>query len=256
MIASTRHRRRSLPILLAGVGLLTATSACADRGSGEAAAPSSGASSAASPAAPSPAAEEAELSTEDELAAGLLPPEAFGPDAQVVTVDVRQLSTSGSGGLPPGGTVTPPECGQSVGSTQLTPEDFGVVVAQTATTGTGVTAQVLAESEQVDGEEPQFDEVVARCPEVTVELPDGSRATITFTDFEVPDVGDTSDGVAFTTAVQGADGTSVTVPTLIAVAAEGQRLLFLQQTGASSAPLDEAAFTALFEDAFEAQQQA
>jgi len=204
MIASMRHRRRSLPILLAGVGLLTVASACADRGTGEAAAPSSGKSSAA----PSPAAEEeSALSPEDELAAGLLPPEAFGPDAQVVTVEVRQLTTSGSGGLPAGGTITPPECGQSVGSTQLTPEDFGVV-AQTATTGTGVTVQVPAESEQVDGQEPQFDELVDRCPEVTVDLPDGTRATITSTDVEVPELGDTSDGVAFTTAVQGADGTA------------------------------------------------
>ena len=45
------------------------------------------------------------------------------------------------------------------------------------------------------------------------------------------------------------------MPSLLAVAAEGPRLVSLQRTGADSAPLDEAAFTALFEDAFEAQQQ-
>jgi hypothetical protein len=250
MIASMRHRRRALPILVTGLGVLTAVSACADRGNGEAAAPSSSDSAAAT----SPAAEEDQLSTADELAAGLLPPEAFGPDANVVTVDVRQLATSGSGGLPPGGTITPPECGQSVGSTQLTPEDFGVVVAQAATTPTAVTAEVLAESEQVDDQGTQFDELLDRCPEVTVEAPDGSRATVTFTALEVPDLGDASDGVAFTTAVQGADGTNVTVPSLIAVATDGQRVLFLQQTGVNATPLDQAAFTAMFEDAFEAQQ--
>ncbi|MGY1592836.1 hypothetical protein ACI79D_12725 [Geodermatophilus sp. SYSU D00708] len=251
MIASMRSRRRSLPVVLAGLGVLTAVSACAERG-GEAAAPSSS----AGPAATSPAAEEAELSTEDELAAGLLPPEAFGPDAQVLTVDVRQLASSGTGGLPPGGSITPPECGQSVGSTQLTPEDFGVMVAQTATSSAAVTAQVLAESEQVDGEAAQFGELLEQCPEVTVAAPDGSTATVTFSDFEVPALGDASDGIAFTTAVQGADGTSITVPSLMAVAIDGQRALFLQQTGTNSAPLDEAAFTGLFEDAFAAQQQA
>ncbi|MGY1622076.1 hypothetical protein ACI789_07780 [Geodermatophilus sp. SYSU D00965] len=252
MVASMRSRRRNLPVVLAGLGVLTAVSACAERGGGEAAAPSSS----AGPAATSPVAEEAELSTEDELAAGLLPPEAFGPDAQVLTVDVRQLASSGTGGLPPGGSTTPPECGQSVGSTQLTPEDFGVMVAQTATSSAAVTAQVLAESEQVDGEAAQFGEVLEKCPEVTVAAPDGSTATVTFSDFEVPALGDASDGIAFTTAVQGADGTSITVPSLMAVATDGPRVLFLQQTGTNSAPLDEAAFTGLFEDAFEAQQQA
>jgi hypothetical protein len=31
-----------------------------------------------------------ELSTADELAAGLLPADAFGPEANVVTIDIRQ----------------------------------------------------------------------------------------------------------------------------------------------------------------------
>jgi hypothetical protein len=247
MIDSMRHRRRSLPVALAGLGLLTVVSACAERGAGEAAAPSS-----SEPAATSSA--EGGSSTEDELAAALLPAEAFGPDATVVTVDVRQLATSGSGGLPPGGSITPPECGQSVGATQLTPEDLGVVVAQSATGPAGVTVQVLAESDQVEGQAAPFDELLARCPRVTVAAPDGSTATVEFTALEVPDVGDSSDGVAFTTAVQGSDGTTLTVPSLLAVATDGPRLLFLQQTGANSTPLDQAAFTALFEEAFEAQQ--
>jgi hypothetical protein len=41
----------------------------------------------------------------------------------------------------------------------------------------------------------------------------------------------------------------------MAVATDGQRLLQLQQTGADSAPLDPAAFTALFQSAFDTQSE-
>jgi hypothetical protein len=61
--------------------------------------------------------------------------------------------------------------------------------------------------------------------------------------------------VSFTTALEGPDGTDVTVPSLMAVATDGQRLLRLQQTGADSAPLDPAAFTALFQSAFDTQSE-
>jgi hypothetical protein len=245
MIDSMRRRRR-LRVALAGLGLLSVVSACAERGAGEAAAPA--------PSEPAATSSAEGGSTEDELAAVLLPAEAFGPDATVVTVDVRQLATSGTGGLPPGGSIDPPECGQSVGATQLTPEDLGAVVAQSATGAGGVTVQVLAESDQVEAQAAPFDELLARCPRVTVSAPDGSTATVDFTALEVPELGDASGGVAFTTAVQGSDGTALTVPSLLAVATDGPRLLYLQQTGANSTPLDQAAFTALFEEAFEAQQ--
>jgi hypothetical protein len=244
--------RRSLPITLAGLGVLALVSACAESPGAEAGAPSSSAATSSSAAASSSAEEPA--SSGDELAAALLPAEAFGPDAQVVTVDVRQLATSGSGGLPAGGSVTPPECGQDVGATQLTPEDFGTVVAQSATTPTGITVEVLAEGEEVAGEESGFDDLLTRCPQVTVHAPDGSTATVDFTALEVPDLGDSSGGVAFTTAVRAADGTELTVPSLLAVATDGQRMVYLQQTGTSSVPLDQAVFTTLFEDAFEAQR--
>ena len=251
MIASMRHRRRSLPIVLAGLGVVATVAGCADSGEGEAATP---ASSAPASAGSSAAAEQDGGSPEDELAAALLPEEAFGPEADVVTVDVRQVSTSVTGGLSPDATTTPPECGQSLGATQLTPEDFGASVAQSATGPADVTVEVLAESEQLDGEAASFDELVAQCPQVTVSAPDGTTATIDFTDLAVPDLGDASDGVAFTTAVRAADGTGLTVPTFLAVALDGRRMVYLQRTGTSSAPLDEAAFSELFEQAFAAQQ--
>ena len=248
----TSPKRRLLPTVLAGLAVLAAATACAEPAGGQAAAPSPSAES--SSAAPSSAAEEP--STEDELAAGLLPADAFGPEATVVTVDVRQLSTGASGGLPEGATVTPPECGQGLGATTVSPEDFGVVVAETATAPDGVTVEVLAESEQVGDTAPRFDELVEQCPRITVDAPDGTSVTVDLAAFEVPAVGDTSDGLRFTTAVSAPDGTQLTVPSLLAVATEGQRMVFLQRTGADSTPLDEAAFTGLFEQAVQTAQDA
>ena len=254
----TPPKRRLLPTALAGLAVLAAATGCADPAAGNAAAPSPSAESSggSSSAAPSSSAATDELSTADELAAGLLPADAFGPEANVVTIDIRQVSTGASGGLPQGATITPPECGQGLGATTVSPEDFGVVVAQSATAPDGITVEVLAESEQVGETAPRFDELVEQCPRVTVDAPDGSSVTVDFAAFDVPDLGDASDGLRFTTAVSAADGTQVTVPSLLAVATEGPRLVFLQRTGADSTPLDEAAFTDLFERAVQTAQDA
>jgi hypothetical protein len=88
----------------------------------------------------------------------------------------------------------------------------------------------------------------------TATAPDGTSVTVDFAAFEVPDLGDGSDGLRFTTAVSAPDGTQITVPSLLAVASDGQRLVILQRTGADSDPLDEAAFTDLFEQAFQTAQ--
>ena len=71
--------------------------------------------------------------------------------------------------------------------------------------------------------------------------PDGNTATVTFAPLDVPPLGDTSDGATVTTALRRPDGTNVTVPSLIAVAVDGQRMVFLQQVRDNAAPLDEAA---------------
>ncbi len=253
----TRSLRR-LPVVLLGLGAVALLPACADRSTGEAAAPSSSSPSS------SAAASGTEPSAEEALQAGLLPAEAFGPDATVVTVNVQQLATTSSGGLPAGATVTPEACAQGVGATQLSVEDYGVVVAQSATSPVGVTVEVLAESDRIEnggaasGQAESgaagFDELLAQCRQVTVTGADGSTATVDFAPLEVPALGDASDGLSFTTAVRASDGTAITVPSLLAMATDGQRVVFLQQTGGSSAPLDQAAFTALFEEAFAAQQ--
>jgi hypothetical protein len=246
----TTLRRRTVPLGLAGALLVAAASGCAEEGEGGGA----GAASSSS-AAPTSEAEEAPA-TNDELAAGLLPAEVFGPDADVVTVDLRELSTTGAT-LPEGSTVTPAECDQGLGAIQVGPDDFGAVVAQVAETPTSATVQVLADDERIEaGSAAGFDELLARCSHIELTTPDGSAGTIDFRAFDAPDVGEASGGVAYTVALTSPDGSAESVSCLLAVAVEGRRMLFLQQLAPAGAPLDEAAFTDLFEQAFEQAQEA
>ena len=253
-------RRRTLPLGLAGALLVAAASGCAEEVSGEATATSSSSESPSSSSAlPSGAEQSTDPADEqaDELAAGLLPAEAFGPDAEVTTLDVEELAAAAPAGLPPGATVTPAECGQGLGAIQPAPGDLGAVVAQSAETPTQLTVQMLAEDETIEaGSTAAFDDLLARCSHIELTAPDGSTGTLDLRELQVPDVGEVSEGVAFTLAITGPDGTGATVSCLLAVAVEGRRMLFLQQFAPDGAPLDEGAFGDLFAQAYEQQQDA
>jgi hypothetical protein len=242
------HRPRRLPGLLATTAAVVLVSACADQpASGEA-----GASSSSS----SPASATEERASVEELTAALLPPEAFGPGAQVTTVNIQQLA-SNPGAISPESTIDPQTCTEGVGGTQpaFTPED-GTIVAQAAVSETSSTVEVLVDAEDIKGLTPQLEDLVAQCPQVTVNAPDGSTATIDFAALEVPGVGDLSEAVSANLTLSAPDGTNLTLTSLLAVAVDGDRFLFLQQAGPTSAPPDAAAFATLFEDAFEAQRDA
>lgn len=241
-------RRRRLTALLAAAGAAVLVSACAEQpASGEA-----GASTSSS----APASPTEERASVEELTEALLPAEAFGPGAQVTTVNVQQLATN-PGAISPESTIDPQTCTEGVGGTQpaFTPED-GTIVAQTAVTETGGTVEVLVDAESIDDLTPQLADLVAQCPRVTVDAPDGSTATIDFAALDVPDLGDSTEAVTAHLALTAPDGTNLSLTSLLAVAVDGDRLLFLQQSGPTSTPPDPAAFTALFEDAFEAQHDA
>ncbi|NEM08118.1 hypothetical protein [Geodermatophilus normandii] len=249
MTSRSALRPRRLTGLLAATGVALLVSSCAEKPpSGEAGAPPSSSSSSA----PS---SEARASVE-ELTAALLPAEAFGPGAQVTTVNVQQLATN-PGAVSPESTIDPDTCTEGVGGTQpaFTPDD-GTIVAQTAVTETGATVEVLVDAEDIEGLTPDLADLVAQCPSVTVNAPDGSTATIDFTALEVPEVGDFSEAVTANLALTAPDGTNLTLTSLLAVAVDGDRFLFLQQAAPTSTPPDPAAFASLFEDAFEAQHDA
>ena len=241
-------RPRHLPRLLAAVGALLLVTSCAE----ESASGETGASTSSSPSS-APASEE--RASAEELTAALLPAEAFGPGAQVSTVSVQQLATN-PGAISPESTIDPDTCTEGVGGTQpaFTPDD-GTIVAQTGITDTSVTVEVLVDAEDIDGLTPDLADLAAQCPQVTVNAPDGSTATIDFAPLDVPETGDFSEAVTADLALTAPDGTNLTLISLLAVAVDGDRFLFLQQTAPTSTPPDPAAFAALFEDAFDAQHQ-
>lgn len=239
-------RRRTLPLGLAGALLLAAASGCAEEEDGEAGAPATGSSESA-PTSDEPA------PTDDDLAAGLLAAEAFGPAAQVVEVDVREELAGATAVLPEGATVTPAECTEGLGKLQPDVADVGAVAAQTAETPRTLTVQMLLEDETIEaGSAADFEDFFARCSHMDLTVA-GASGSLDLRPAEVPDVGEVSQGVAFTVTVSVPGGPSETISALMAVAVEDQRMVFLQQLAPDGAPLDEAAFGDLFEQAYEAQ---
>ncbi len=264
MISRRTRRPRRLTAPLAAIAVAVLLSSCADRpAGGEAAATgstsagstsASSGSASASSSGSAPAGED--RASAEELTAALLPAEAFGPGAQVTTVNVQQLATN-PGAISPESTIDPDTCTEGVGGTQpaFTPED-GTIVAQTGVTDTALTVEVLVDAEDIEGLTPDLADLAAQCPQVTVNAPDGSTATVDFTALEVPDVGDFSEAVSANLALTAPDGTNITLTSLLAVAVDGDRFLFLQQSAPTSTPPDPVAFATLFTDAFDAQHDA
>jgi hypothetical protein len=248
-LSGPRRQRRFPVFVTAGVTVL-ALAACADGGSGNAAAGSSSSAPASSSAAQS--------SGPEDLSPGLLPADAFGPGASVTKVTAQQLQQgSGVGGQSmQDAQITPPACDAAVKSTQPPSGDLPGLVAQVAadqTTG-ATTIEVLAQGDGVTDAVSQMAEQIAACPQATVTTPQFT-ATITFTPLDVPDLGDGSAGISFTTALSTTGGQPVTVPALVAFAADGDRLVGLTTASQGAAP-DPAAFTALLQKAFQAQADA
>jgi len=232
-----------------GVTVL-ALAACADRGPGGAAARSSSSAPASSPA--------AESSGPEDLTPGLLPAEAFGPGATVTQVSAQQLQQGSgvAGRSVADAEITPAACDAAVKSTQPPSGDLPGLVAQVAVdqAAGSTTVEVLAQGEGVTGAVSQVADQIAACPQATLTTPQFT-ATITFTPLDVPDLGDGSAGISFTTAVSTPGAAPVTVPALLAFVADGDRLVALTTVTEGAAP-DPAAFTALLQQAFRTQADA
>src|SRR5919112_1869316 len=218
MRSSVRPTRAALA-LAASVALVTA---CGGGDSGE------GASSSA-PASSSAAEETAAEESTPDLASGLLTAEAFGPDAAVVAITREQLAqgaglaASGAEGLQ----ITPGECAVAVEGTQPKFDDFDDIAAQSATTGTATTVEVLVRGGPTKDTVGQLEEAAARCPQAQITSPAIGSATITFEPLEVGDLGDAAALLRYTTAVALPDGTQATVPALIGAVQDGDRVVIL-----------------------------
>ena len=215
----------------------------------------------------SEAASSAEETRAPGLASGLLPADAFGPEAAVVAITREQLR-HGAGAAAAGVEslqFTPAECAAAVQGTQPEFDDFGDVAAQTATTGSATTVEVLVRGGPTKDTVDLLKAAAERCPQAQITAPEFGQATIIFESIPVEDLGDGAALLRYTTAVSLPDGTQATIPALIGAVQDDDRLLVLMnlQTSALSggavadaAPMDPAAFTGLLEQAYEVQAEA
>ncbi|MGY1781746.1 hypothetical protein [Geodermatophilus sp. SYSU D01036] len=239
------------PVLAATAGLLAVPllAACGGEDVRGAASPASTAASGSSPTSPS---------SGTDLAPGLLPAEAFGAGAQVTPLTEAQLEqgAAAAGGTPEDLQVTPPECEPAVQGTQPSFDEYDDVAAQVAVAGTVTTVQALASGGPAEDALAGFGQQLDQCREVQVSAPEIGTVTIAFAELDVPDLGDGSAGVTYTTTVTGPDGQQLTVPALVGVVQDGERVVVLLTTDTSGGRPDPAAFTALLEQAYETQADA
>jgi hypothetical protein len=261
MITGSR-RRRQFGLLSVGLLGAAALAGCGSEVEGESSAASSSSSSTAgssSPAATSAAESTGALDGAEDLSAGLLAAEAFGPGAQVTPITADQLEAQQG---PVGGiaglqdlTITPEECAPAVKSIQPGLDDVEGVAAQTATAGSTTTVEILAAGEAIAAGVEQLDSTVDRCPQATVTAPQIGTAQVSFARLDVPDLGDAAAGISMTLSVTGPGGQPVTVPLLLGMVRDGDRLVSLTQTDPTGGT-DPAAFAALLQQAVEQQADA
>ena len=251
----TRSARRPAGLLAAGLLGTVALAGCGSEVEG-AASPSSESSS-SSPAGGSSGSAEVE-----DLSAGLLPADAFGPGVEVTTIPADQVAAQqeqlggGLGGLEDV-VVTPGSCGPTVKGVQPGFDDIDGLAAQTATDpGTGATTiEILASGAAVAGSVEQLTAGLESCPEATITSSETGTTTVTFAPLEVPDLGDASAGVTMTLAVPGPGGEPFSVPVLLGMVQDGDRLVTLTNTDLLGSG-DPAAFAQLLQQAFEHQADA
>ena len=260
----TGPRRRPLGLLSAGVLGLAALAGCSSEVQGHASestadsspAPSSAASSSA--ASSSAGASTGSLDDVEDLSAGLLPADAFGSGAQVTPITADQL---GQGSAQLGGlgvddlTIAPESCAPAVKGTQPGLDDLVGLGAQTVTVGSRASVEVRPGGPGVTDGVDDLASTVQDCPQATISGPAIGTATVTFGVLDVPDLGDGSAGLAMTLTLTGPDGQPVTVPLLLGMAADGDRLVSLTATDPTGAA-DPAAFAALLQQAYEHQADA
>jgi hypothetical protein len=194
-----------------------------------------------------------------DLAAGLLPAEAFGPGARVLPLSGEQLSR---GALAPVGSlagvqVTPEACTAALQALPVQqPPAADDVAAQVALDGTTATAELLVVAGPAAELVGRVPELVDQCPQVQVSSPEHGSATVDLATFDVPDLGDDAVGVAVTAVATEPGGAQVTVPALVGLVRDGDRVLALATGDRAGGEPDRAAFTALLEQAHAAQADA
>jgi hypothetical protein len=241
MTRSSRPRRGAVA-LLAGVAATALVAGCGAQGGsgGAAAAPSSTASS--SPAEPG-------------LAEGLLPASAFGSDATVTGFTLEQLRQMAAGRL---GTlqdvqVEPAACATVLRGVAAAVAGVQDLAGQSATTQDQVTVEALATG--TTDAVATLRSALAACPQAEVTAPQGS-GTLTAEPVDVSSMGDQAVAVQLTATVIPPGRDAVSVPALLGLVRDQDRVLLLATATRGGAAPDEAQFTSLLQKAYSTQQDA
>jgi Domain of unknown function (DUF5642) len=255
MIGSARTRL--VPVAAAGLLSAAVLTGCG----GDPALEEAGATG--SPAAPAAATEEPA-----DLAAGLLPADAFGAGARVFPLTPEMLAGAGlpsgpvpsgalPGGLPTDVQVLPADCAEVLSGLPHPAGEFPDAAVQVAVSGTQATVQALAEGPAVTGALDVVRLAVDACEQATVEAPGHGRGSVTVSTFDVPGI-DGADALGLEVALSATadDGRQMSVTGLAALVQDGDRLLALATGDPQGGTVDRDAFLALVERAHEAQAAA
>lgn len=194
-----------------------------------------------------------------DLTAGLLPAEAFGPDARVVPVSGEQLSRGALPGMgaPADVEVTPESCTAALQALPMQqPPAAEDLAAQVAVRGTTYTAELLAVAGPAAELVGRVPELVDQCPQVTVSSPEHGSATVDLATFDVPDLGDAVVGVSVEVVATEPGGAQREASGLVGLVRDGDRVVALATGDREGAGADRAAFTALLEQAYDVQADA
>jgi hypothetical protein len=200
-------------------------------------------------------------SSAPDLASGLLTREQFGPDATVVAITREQLEAgAGLSAMGKDLEVTPAECAPAVQSTQPDLDAFDDIAAVTATSGGVVTVEVLLRGGPTSGVPDLLATAVAACPQAQISSPEIGTATVTFQELPVDGIGDDAAALRYTTVVDLPDGSQVTVPALLGVFEDGDRLGIVTTLSDPAAPdaaaPDPEAFADVLRQAYQVQADA
>jgi hypothetical protein len=255
MVVGTRNVGRRSSGLVAAVAAATLLAACAGQNKdGTAASSSSGSSSAASSSSSGP--------RQSPLSKGLLPASAF-PQATVVSMTVQQFKQATAGQLAQasGLQVSPPECATALKTTQPDVDQVKDMVGQSATQQGSATIEAIMTGSATDGAVDKLKAAMTSCPKIDLTAPQLGTATLTFAPLDVSGVSDQAAAAQYTLTVTPPNHPPVTVPALMAVAQDHDRLVLLMTLtanagGAAPATPDTAAFTALFGKAYTTEKKA
>jgi len=189
-----------------------------------------------------------------DLADGLLPAAAFGPDATVTPMPADRLGHAGelSGALSLV-QISPDSCASALRG--LLPQAAAVsdAAGQVARTGDAVTAELLARPGAGVDAVGQLTALAKACSSAQVSAGQYGSGTVTVSPLDVPALGDGAAAVSVAVEASGPDGRAWSGTGLAAVVKDGNRVLALAQGAPSGGTVDPAAFSALLQDAYDAQ---